>query len=164
LGCCICCNGCTCMLKESIPNVSSVFRCMLQVCLSACCIYMLHMFTKVGQDIAHVGMTKYACWKPLFQVFQVFQTYVANVLSGCLKSRSWCCTCCNGYTCMFQAHVSSVSPILDVHCKCFSFGCFKSRSREKHMLMLVCVGHVPPWVTAHAWWWWRRRCYMHATA
>jgi hypothetical protein len=32
LRCCICCNGCTRILQYFIFNVSSVFRCMLQVC------------------------------------------------------------------------------------------------------------------------------------
>ena len=47
-----------------------------------------------------------------FQVFQVFHAYVASVSSRCCKSRSGCCICCYGYTCMFQEHVSSVSSIL----------------------------------------------------
>jgi hypothetical protein len=49
----------------------------------------------------------------------VFQMYVVNVSSGCFKSRSWCYTCCNDYTHMFQAHVLSVSFASDVCCKCF---------------------------------------------
>jgi hypothetical protein len=39
-GCCICCNGCTCMLQVSALNDSSVFS-------DVCCnvfIKMLHMF------------------------------------------------------------------------------------------------------------------------
>jgi hypothetical protein len=30
-----------------------------------------------------------------FKCFICLQTYVANVSSGCLKSTSRCCTCCN---------------------------------------------------------------------
>ena len=39
---------------------------------------------KVDLDVA---MTKYTYCKPMFQVFHVFQTYVANVSSGYCKSR-----------------------------------------------------------------------------
>jgi hypothetical protein len=40
LGCCICCNGCTCMFQTSIPNVSSIF----QTFVASVFISMLHMF------------------------------------------------------------------------------------------------------------------------
>jgi hypothetical protein len=43
---------------------------------------------KVDRNVAHVVMTKYACLKPMFQVFQVFRTYDANVSLGFCKSRS----------------------------------------------------------------------------
>jgi hypothetical protein len=56
--------------------------------------------TKVDMDVTYVTRTTYACCKPMFKMFH---TYVANVSSGCFKSRCWCCTCCNGYTRMFQA-------------------------------------------------------------
>jgi hypothetical protein len=36
-----------------------------------------------------------------FQVFQMFQRYVACIVYRCCKSRSGCCTCCNGYTRIF---------------------------------------------------------------
>jgi hypothetical protein len=52
-GYCICCNGYTRMLQAYVPNVSSVFRRMLEMCLFGCCIcshicckyfiWMLHM-------------------------------------------------------------------------------------------------------------------------
>jgi hypothetical protein len=41
--------------------------------------------------------------------FRCFHIYVASVLSGCCKTRSVCCICCYGYTCIFQVYVSSVS-------------------------------------------------------
>jgi hypothetical protein len=72
---------------------------------------------KVDLDVAYVTMTKYVCCKPMFQVFQVFHTYVANVLSGCFKSRSWFCTC---YKWLYM-HDSSDSFVLDVCCKCFNW-------------------------------------------
>jgi hypothetical protein len=46
----------------------------------------------------------------------------------CCKSRSRCCTCCNGYTRMFQVYVPNVSSGPDECCKCLS-GCCKSISR-----------------------------------
>jgi hypothetical protein len=41
-----------------------------------------------------------------FQVFQVFQTYIASVSFVCCKSKFGCCICCYGYKCMFQVYVS----------------------------------------------------------
>ena len=43
----------------------------------------------------------------------------ASVVYRCCKSRSGCCTCCNGYTRMFQVYVPNVSSFPDVCCKCF---------------------------------------------
>jgi hypothetical protein len=34
------------------------------------------------------------CFRRLWQVFQPFRMNLANVSSGCFKSRSGCCTCC----------------------------------------------------------------------
>jgi hypothetical protein len=45
----------------------------------------------------------------MFQMFQLFQNYVANVLSGC-------CICCSGNTHLLQVYVLNVSPISDVSC------------------------------------------------
>jgi hypothetical protein len=67
------------------------------------------MLQKLILDVAYVAIAIYTCCKPMFQLFRVFQTFVSNISSECFKSRSWCCTCCSGYTCMLQAHVSSVS-------------------------------------------------------
>jgi hypothetical protein len=39
---------------------------------------------KVDFGVAHVAMAIYAC----FKCFIIFQTYIANVLSRCFKSRS----------------------------------------------------------------------------
>jgi hypothetical protein len=39
-----------------------------------------------------------ACCKRMFQVFQMFQRYVAIVSYECCKSRLKCCICCNGCT------------------------------------------------------------------
>jgi len=35
---------------------------------------------KEDLDVAYVAMPIHACFKHIFQVFQLFQTYVANVL------------------------------------------------------------------------------------
>jgi hypothetical protein len=77
-------------------------------------------------DIAKVDP---GCFKPMFKVFQLFQTHVSSVfilmlhifamvahayfryLFSCVldildlrcKSESGCCICCLGYTCMFKS-------------------------------------------------------------
>ena len=45
-------------------------------------------------------------------MLQVFYIGVAKIDRGC-------CTCCNGYTRMFQVYVPNVSSVSDVYCKCF---------------------------------------------
>jgi hypothetical protein len=43
---------------------------------------------KIDRDIAHAAMALHVCFKCMFQLFHLFQTYVANASSGCCKSRS----------------------------------------------------------------------------
>jgi hypothetical protein len=50
-----------------------------------------------------------SCCKYVFQIFLLFQTYIASVLSEC-------CICCSGYTYMLQAYVPNMSSVLDVCC------------------------------------------------
>ncbi|XP_066311239.1 uncharacterized protein [Miscanthus floridulus] len=50
--------------------------------------------------------------KRMFQVFQLFQRYVARVSYGYCKSRLGCCLCCNGCTLMLQTFVPNVLYIL----------------------------------------------------
>jgi hypothetical protein len=59
--------------------------------------------------------TEIACCKHMFQIFRMFQRYVASVRSGCCKNRSGCCICCNGvHVCcgllfpMFRTYLVSV--------------------------------------------------------
>jgi hypothetical protein len=49
----------------------------------------------------------------------MFHRYVASIVYRCCKSRSGCCTSCNGYTRMFQVYVTNVSSAPDECCKCF---------------------------------------------
>ena len=71
--CCICCFGST----SCFEYMFQVFQTLLQV---------FHLdVTKVNLDVA---MPIHACFKRMFQVFYLFQTYVANVLSECFKNRS----------------------------------------------------------------------------
>jgi hypothetical protein len=49
----------------------------------------------------------------------MFQSYVASVSYRYCKTRSGCCTCCNGYARMVQVYVPNVSSVSDVCCKCF---------------------------------------------
>jgi hypothetical protein len=59
------------------------FTCMLQV---------LYIdVAKVDQGVAHVVTAIHVCFKCIFQMFHLFQTYVASVLSKCCKSKSGCC-------------------------------------------------------------------------
>ena len=58
---------------------------------------------KVDWDIAHVAMAIHVCFKCMFQIFHLFQTNVAGVLSGCCKKDLDVV-----YTCMLRAYVSSV--------------------------------------------------------
>ena len=43
---------------------------------------------KVDLDVAYVAMAMHACFKRIFQVFCLFQTYVASFSSKYFKSRS----------------------------------------------------------------------------
>jgi hypothetical protein len=97
--CCICCNGYTCMLQVSIPNVSAVsdvwyMRVYLGVAYVShlCCkcfIRMLHMFhIDVAYILQWLHTYFFSCFWRMLQVFQLFRTYVANVSSRCCKSRS----------------------------------------------------------------------------
>ena len=60
----------------------------------------------------------------VFKCFRLFQTFVSSVSSGCCKSRSGCCICCNNKIRMLQAYVSCVP----MHVANVSSACFKSRS------------------------------------
>jgi hypothetical protein len=42
-----------------------------------------------------------ACFKSMFQVFQIFHKSIASVSYECCKRRSGCCICCNTCTYMF---------------------------------------------------------------
>jgi hypothetical protein len=58
---------------KRVPNVFRCFRLILQV---------FHLdIAKVDIDVAYVAMVVHACFKRIFLVFYLFQTYVANVSS-----------------------------------------------------------------------------------
>ena len=40
---------------------------------------------KVDRDVAHVVIAIHVYFKCMFEMFHLFQTYVASVLSGCCK-------------------------------------------------------------------------------
>jgi hypothetical protein len=90
---------------------------------------MLRMFyldvSNVDLGIAHVTMAIHACFKRMFQVFYLFQTYVANVLFGCFKSTSSVAHVaiaihvCFKRMLVFQLFHTYIASIL--------FECFKSR-------------------------------------
>jgi hypothetical protein len=59
-----------------------------------------------------------ACCKRLFQVFQMFLSYITGVSCGCYKRRSRCCISCNGCLHMLRVFVPNVSSIFsEVCCK-----------------------------------------------
>jgi hypothetical protein len=78
-------------------------------------------------DVAHVAYVVRvleACCKHLFEMFHLFQTHVASVLSEY-------CICFSGYTYMLQASIQNILSVLDVCCKCLS--------RILHMLQWLYV-------------------------
>jgi hypothetical protein len=119
-GCCICCNGCTCMSQRSVTNVSSVFfrtyiasvfiwmrhmfhtyiRCM---CLSGCCVC-LQWFSSVFRCF-------FKCFRSMFQMFHL--------------PSDVCCNCCIW---MFQKQIGCYisPPRLLLHC----LGVSSSRCRQ----------------------------------
>jgi hypothetical protein len=52
--------------------------------------------------VSHGKRVRNACYKTMFQVFQMFYRYVAHVSCGCCKSRSGCCICCKRLFKMFH--------------------------------------------------------------
>ena len=40
---------------------------------------------KVDQDVAHVAMAMHVCFKCMFQIFHLYQTYVASVFIRMLQ-------------------------------------------------------------------------------
>ena len=70
-------------LKAHVANICfSSFSGMLQVFRIG--------VVKVDRDVEHVAMAMHVCFKCIFQMFYLYQTYVARFLSGCCKSRSRC--------------------------------------------------------------------------
>jgi hypothetical protein len=84
---------------------------------------------KINQDVAHFVMAVHVCFKCMFQMFHLFQTYVAIVLFGCCKSRSGYCIYMHVTSICFQVF-SGVSYIclqvfhLDVTNICNGFQMF----------------------------------------
>ena len=66
--CCICCNGYICMLQVSVQNISHVFRCMLQVLVSGCCICFTHVASICSKYFSYFR-------RRLHQVFYVSSVY-----------------------------------------------------------------------------------------
>jgi len=113
-------------------SVSDIFRLLFQV---------FHLdVAKVDLDVAYVAMTKYACYKPMFLVFQLFQTYITNISSRCFKNRSWCCTCCK----WLYTHVSSVLSVFRRMLQVFNLDVSKVDLGEAR----VATATAPPGVTA----------------
>jgi hypothetical protein len=99
IGYCICCNDNIRILQVYVLSVSGVFRRMFQV------FYL---------DVAYVVMTLHTYFERVFKVFHMFHTYITSVLSRCCISRFRC----HMLLCLYT-HVSSVSYVSDVCCKCF---------------------------------------------
>jgi hypothetical protein len=73
LRCFIRCNGCT-MLQAFVQNILSVFKRMLQVCLSGYCIYMFDVY---------VASVLSECCIHFSMVFQVFSGVFVSVSDAC---------------------------------------------------------------------------------
>jgi hypothetical protein len=112
---------------------------------------------KVDRDVAHNVMAIHICFKCMFQIFHMLQTYVASASSGCciymhvasIYFKYFRCFIrilqvfyldvayvCNG----FQVFSNAFASISDAYLKCFfflyvatvAFECFKSRSGVAH--------------------------------
>jgi hypothetical protein len=85
---------------------------------------------KIDQDVAYVAMSIHVCFKCMFQLFHLFQTYVVSVSSGCCKSRFACCIYMHGckfmflsvfscFKCMFEVFHLDVAYILQWYTRVF---------------------------------------------
>jgi hypothetical protein len=113
-------------LQTPLTYVSCVSD--ISVVCCKCFIWML----QVDQDVAHVTSVSEVCCKRLFQMFHLFQTYVASVSFGCCKTRSGCCiymqvflvlsyVCCKCFIVMFVMATHVFSSFSWCFCKCFSY-------------------------------------------
>jgi hypothetical protein len=100
----------------------------------------LYRCYKSRSDVAHVAIAIYICFKCIFQIFYLFQMYVASVSFGYCKSRSGCCiyaSVLGVFICMLQVFYLDICnsyprvfKFLLVFCKCFRrvakcFSCFR---------------------------------------
>jgi hypothetical protein len=83
------------------------------IAINVYCKCIFQMFMLFQTYVASVFSGYYICCKCMFQMFHLFHMYVANVLSRC-------CICCNGYTHMLQAYVSTISHVASVCSECCS--------------------------------------------
>jgi hypothetical protein len=72
-------------------------------------------FAKVYWDIAHVAMAIHVCFECIFQMFYMYQTYVASFFHLYIAKVDLDVA----YTCMLQAYILNVSGVTYVSCKCF---------------------------------------------
>jgi hypothetical protein len=75
-----------------LSNVFQIFR-------YVCCKWFHLNVCNVGNGYTRgfqVFLVYCKCFRRMLQVFQLFQTYVANVFSRCCKSKYGCCTYCSG--------------------------------------------------------------------
>ena len=81
------------------------------------------------------------CTFNMFQVFHMFYKHVASVSYGYCKSRSGCCICCNGCTCMLHMSIPKVSSVsLDVCCKCVYLDvAYISHICCKYFILMLCM-------------------------
>jgi hypothetical protein len=66
------------MLQTYVSGVSDV----LEICCKLFCIGVAKVdrdVAKVEWDVAHVAMTIHICFKCMFQIFHLYETYVANI-------------------------------------------------------------------------------------
>jgi hypothetical protein len=113
---------------------------------------------KVDRDVAHVAMPIHICFKCTFQMFHLYQVYVASVSSEYCKSRSGCCiymhvasVCFKCFRCfirmlqVFRQYVAYVCNDFQVFSRCFAsfsnvrYKCF---SFFEHMLQVLYLGAV----------------------
>jgi hypothetical protein len=105
----------------------SVFCCnkCFHIASCKCSIWMLHMFSHI-------------CYKCIFQMFHMFQTYVPSVLSGC-------CICCSGYTHMLKTYVLIVSHCFSMLQQVLLPMCSDSRASTRCTRRPSTTRRGPPW-------------------
>jgi hypothetical protein len=92
LKCCTCCKGYTHMLQVFV-HVSSIFRRILQVCLSRCCICFTQMLQEFVRNVLSISNACCKCFIWMLHIFHVLVSNVSSISDVCCSKSFWCCKC-----------------------------------------------------------------------